>query len=229
MLKLQPNYVFGEYNGNEWTVTSGRCTTKKKLLDNGTDAVLYIRATGSAINAGVEKSRIMTAVVRDAYGIGVYSNWKLEYYRFQNSTMPMYINVEEGTLIIYSDGTVTLSASLLPDSNYVRESAYGCSYDFELIEGEINISKRRVYISAPAIANYTAGMSLPESWISQGTMASGHYLFAPTYVTTKDGVPVTTVEPRTIMIYADPKFETEPITGDVIDNYEFIIKDGEVT
>ena len=229
MLKLQPNYVFGEYNGNEWTVTSGRCTTKKKLLDNGTDAVLYIRATGSAINAGVEKSRIMTAVVRDAYGIGVYSNWKLEYYRFQNSTMPMYINVEEGTLIIYSDGTVTLSASLLPDSNYVRESAYGCSYDFELIEGEINISKRRVYISAPAIANYTFGMSLPESWISQGTMASGHYLFAPTYVTTKDGVLVTTVEPRTIMIYADPKFETAPITGDVIDNYEFIIKDGEVT
>ena len=170
----------------------------------------------------------MTAVVRDAYGIGVYSNGMLEYYSFVDISKPMYVNVEEGTLAIYYDGTVKLLSAMASDRNYVVETDYRCSYDFELLDGEINISKRRIYVSAPSITNYTEGMTLPESWISQGTMAPGHYLFAPTYVTQKDGELVTTIDKDTIMIYSDPKFESMPLGSEVFKNYEFIIKDGTV-
>lgn len=224
-ITVQPSYVKATYNGSAYTVTSGRCTTKNKLLSG--DAVLYVSAEGSQTEAGTGTSRIVTAVVRDAYGIGVYTDGGMTYYEFINAANPMYVPVSEGTLIIYPDGSVERTTGSRRSNCTVVEE-YGCSYSLNCLENEIIVTRRKIVISAPTITGYYEGMTLPESRISQGEMVDGHYLFISTQVTEKNDELVSTVDEAKIQIYGDENFKSK-LDDSVKNNYEFVIKDGAVS
>ncbi|MBQ9112153.1 MAG: hypothetical protein IJY08_01070 [Clostridia bacterium] len=243
---FEPDYMGKEYDGEALTATDGSHVGGDGTLYG--DGIIYIGAAGSQIYAGQGASYIRLVVIKDEYGYTVAVNNAGNMYTvhaaFIDSTSPMYISIpNDGTaggqyqyVRIYPDGRVdTCVTSSYMKGNYSDtyinrdgETVSESYYDFDLLDGVLNVRPRKVTVSTgSATQAYREGATLTESsWrISQGSMVSGHHLTVGTTGTaTEKGVPVkNTVDLENIIISDDLGND---ITGEVRDSYEFSAIEG---